>query len=145
MSVYLFLSAEMIGLLKPTSLTSFTKEKKQLHSIACQSIEEQRVWSMRRKNAQEIFSLLNKFSFSYVRSGVSFLFLFVLLLSLSLSPKRINHRETIADDLNEWNLLWRSSVIGIKKKEKESKYAIIQMRSSLDRCLTIRIDNQFTS
>jgi hypothetical protein len=59
------------------------KKRKQLHWIACQSIEEQRVWSMRRKNAQEIFGLLNKFSPSYVRSGVSF-FLF-LFFSLSFS------------------------------------------------------------
>jgi hypothetical protein len=60
---------------------------------------------MRRKNAQEIFGLLNKFSSSYVRSGVPFSLSF---LFFSFSPKGINHRETIADDLNERNLLLRS-------------------------------------
>jgi hypothetical protein len=85
---------------------------------------------MRSKNAQEIFGLLNKFSFSYVRSGVSFFFFFVLLCLLS--PERINHRETIADDLNERNLLLRSLwlVIGysdkIKEREKKKEKANMQ-------------------
>jgi hypothetical protein len=76
---------------------------------------------MRRKNAQEIFSLLNKFSFSYVRSVVSFLFFLFFFFSLSLSPKRINHRETIADDLNERNLLLHLLGLVIDYKNKIKK------------------------
>jgi hypothetical protein len=86
--------------------------------------EEQRVRSMKRKNAQEIFGLLNKFSFSCVRSDVSLSLslslnvllhtpLLLLLLCVSIcfvshSHEGINHRETIADDLNERNLHLRS-------------------------------------
>lgn len=116
---------------------------------------------MSRKNTREIFGLLNKFSFSNVRSGVSFFFFFFFFLlssPLSHSLQGINHRETIADDLNERNLLELVAIIfqartrEKKTKKTESRYAIVQMRSSSDRCLTINTqetkkenDNQFTS
>jgi hypothetical protein len=82
---------------------------------------------MRRKNAQEIFGLLNKFSLSCVRSGVSS-FSFCSSLSLSLTPQGINHPETIADDLNNRNLLLRSLelVISYRNKIKERQRANTQ-------------------
>lgn len=82
---------------------------------------------MRKKNAHEIFGLLNKFSFARVLMCLSFSLPFsVCFSSLSRSRSRLlswerrNHRETIADDLNEQIFAFDVHWCQKSNKEKEN-------------------------
>jgi len=135
-SVYLFLSVEMIV---ETYITYLRKKNNYIGQQVNRSKkddEEQRVWSMRGKNAQEIFGLLNKFSFSYVRSGVSFFFfLFSLSLCLFLGNK------------SSWDNCWWServklalTFIGYRNKKKRKGK---QIRNNTDEVIFRQVlDNQ---
>lgn len=103
LSIYVSLLRSLLRSILFTSV-----KKQQLHQTACQTIEDQwwRTKSLINEKKEHSWDFrLTKQIFFFLRPLLVFLS-FPFCSSLScLPPVRINHRETISDDLNERKLL----------------------------------------